>query len=355
MEYVSVGRALRLFEHFDVISGHFHGQVLVHPHPDFRYITLLRHPVDRIVSGYYFLRSSQFETTDYPHVVAARSMSLIEYVSQKTGAAVDALESNMTLHYAAARGAFISSGDLLSAALANIMRYDVVGVVEDLPGFFERLCRRFGWPSPGDAFLENRTTERPSLDAIDPEVRAIIETRNSLDIALYDAVVKIAARTGGFALAHPGDIGERDAQHMASCSVHLVAFNDLPTTRIAIVSGDRASIRAKIAIPQALSGGLIGVIIVRDAAGELVYTANAPLPFVPQSGNDMTTLPLQIDLTMRLGIGHYTLDLCIQHGHHADSAVGAIHRKWLAVDIVGHKHGWFAGTADLEARWTADG
>src|SRR5271156_1665715 len=55
---------LHLLEQFDVLQGHFHGRVLYKIHPNVKYVTILRHPIERFLSYYYYARSFPWE---HPH------------------------------------------------------------------------------------------------------------------------------------------------------------------------------------------------------------------------------------------------------------------------------------------------
>jgi hypothetical protein len=273
-------------------------------------------------------------------------------VSQGSGAAVDANQNNMTIHFAAARGALVSSENMLAAAMANIMRYDVVGVLDDLPGFFDRVAKRFGWSQSGERIHERKTHDRPSLEEVDPEVRAIIESNNVLDIALYEAVRRYVTADGTLPPSAPGDTGERDSQHVDSGSVRLLDFNGNRDARTTVVSGAPARIRAEIGIPATLAGELYAIIVVRDAVDEVVYRA-ATLLDVRRTAEAYILVPLEVELVMRLAEGRYSVDLCVQGGHHSNTSVGVVRRQWLQIDVAGYGKSWFAGIADLEASWGA--
>jgi Sulfotransferase family len=168
---------------------------LVHGHVPFgihdaitrpvRYFTLVRDPIDRVLSHYYFARSHPAHRLYRD--ITEKGMTLRDYVM-----------SGMTGELANGQTALLAgqehdapTGDLslLDRARANVTRhFSAVGVTED----FERTIVLFklalGWRRPLVYESVNVTAGRPDANAIDEETLETIRSLNRLDEVLYHFV-----------------------------------------------------------------------------------------------------------------------------------------------------------------------
>ncbi|HLX37170.1 MAG TPA: hypothetical protein VKR29_05190 [Candidatus Binataceae bacterium] len=141
--------------------------------------TMLRDPVERVVSQYYYDRR-QPETRFHTALNRDR-LTLEQFVSDERFAEIH----NMQTRTLAGVNANASPEELLDAALGNLRdRIAMVGVSERLDESL-LVCRAvFGWRRLIYRHA-NVTPRRPRLDAIAPETLAAIERANSLDRVLY--------------------------------------------------------------------------------------------------------------------------------------------------------------------------
>lgn len=188
-----------------LIVGHM--PVLMHNFVEgpFRYFTVLRHPVDRLVSHYYFVRSNR---NHYLHEIVHRQrLSLEEYCLSDLTVEFD---NDQVRLISGLRSSVPINGinqTHLRQAIDNIERmFSVVGVQDDIAGFFEEFERshhvrmRRG-PS------RNVTRSRPKLAEVPDEVRQKILARSKWDMALYEYA---KARRSGHS-SGPSDVGLRKA------------------------------------------------------------------------------------------------------------------------------------------------
>lgn len=149
------------------------------------YITLLRHPVERMVSHYYYVLG---KPRHYLHnEVAARKMSLSDYVS--SGMSPE-LMNGQTRSISGIRelvwenGNEAASADILAMAKGNLDHFAVIGLSERFDESLILCKRLLGWRN---VFYvkQNVTGSRPPKREISRETLKVIENHNELDLELY--------------------------------------------------------------------------------------------------------------------------------------------------------------------------
>ena len=147
------------------------------------YFTFLRHPVDRVLSHYYYVRSRPDLFGLHDAIVRDR-LSLYEIIEQDL--IVDI--SNMQTRYLAGLPHLFPANAYteahLDSARHNLAAYfGVVGLVEQFDASLLLLRHAFGWR---DCFYVRRNvTRRPAREAIAPETVTLIERKEAYDMALY--------------------------------------------------------------------------------------------------------------------------------------------------------------------------
>ncbi len=162
------------------LHGHFlHGVHAALPGPS-RYLTMLREPVDRHVSSYFFA----LQNPDAPRNrwVRERPTDLDGYLAVLE----DEGRLNRQTHLIAGPALPDEPTDVLARARLHLERdFDLVGLTERFDETLLLAWRRLGWRH----ILYRRvnvTRSRAPLSAISPAQRAAIERANALDIELYD-------------------------------------------------------------------------------------------------------------------------------------------------------------------------
>lgn len=177
-----------------VVAGHmsfFPGEILC---PDRYSLTLLRHPVDRVISAYNFFRnnSNAFVTTN-THL--AKKMDFETYLDCDDSLVRDFVSNAQTNHYSPlgydGTGA-LSEEQKLAAAKSALEKYDLVGVVDDYADFVDVLCFEQKFSPVLNIPVENKTVNRQKYRDIPSHVLARLKSLNELDIELYEHAKKLS-------------------------------------------------------------------------------------------------------------------------------------------------------------------
>jgi hypothetical protein len=169
----------------DVLTGHVHfGIHRWVPGPS-TYMTMLRDPVDRVVSHYHFVLQ---RPEHYLHpIVTAKGYTLHDYVANRITIELDNDQTRYFLlreHREIPFGAMTPG--MLDEAKGTLEAYfPVVGLAERFDDSLVQMQCEFGWL---DVSYERRnvTRDRPSADQIPAATAALIRETNRFDVELCE-------------------------------------------------------------------------------------------------------------------------------------------------------------------------
>ena len=199
------GGTLRIFPHndekeyknfdandYDVFSGHFGFETAVTIGGDI--ITILRNPVDRFLSVYYFWRKLYKTKSEISlNTIIASKYSIDDFVMIKDEPfMLEELYNRATwqiacgsslAHRRRKRSLGKTDQDILQMALANLRTFAVVGIQEDMLSFAHKFTEKFRI----DINVERLNVTRERADIADVSVRTLTKIREwvHLDMELY--------------------------------------------------------------------------------------------------------------------------------------------------------------------------
>jgi len=163
------------------LQGHFIYGAHEYLPQECSYITMLREPVDRVISHYYFIKRSP----DHPlnKMVLDQGMSLESYVT--SGVCDEVSNDQARLVAGVSKESAINVSDMLKIAKQNIDdKFIVAGLVERFDETLMLLKKRLGLRNIFYG-IRNQTVGRPHKEQIPEHILALINERNSADIELY--------------------------------------------------------------------------------------------------------------------------------------------------------------------------
>ena len=153
------------------VIGHFWFGLHEHVARPCRYVTLLRDPVERVVSLYYYAKLEE-------------TMSLEEFARKPPFREVD----NDQVRRIAGVNPPVGecTREMLDLARENLRRhFDVVGTTERMDETLAQLKVKLGWNREIDSYPRNVNAARPSASVLTREAVEAVRARNELDYELW--------------------------------------------------------------------------------------------------------------------------------------------------------------------------
>lgn len=170
------------------------------------YLTMVRDPVDRVLSHYHFMR----RTEDHPLHERAGSMTVREYVGDPSRWDVDNgqvryLTDNLTLPHDR-RYKELGERHLREAKRVLEQEDVIVGTTNRFDLSVLLAADRLGWPAP-HYIRRNVGSERPRAEDLTEETLRLIKDRNRLDMELHRYAQKLLEKR-----TQDAGIGEEDVR-----------------------------------------------------------------------------------------------------------------------------------------------
>ena len=181
--------------HFDLICGHITARNLSAVAGDAIRCTVLREPVDRTLSSYWYFRTYKSTPPEsIRHAVAsAKANSLTEFLRNRTPE-VRRHVVNHQAHCLAGDWScrMLGADELLAAAIENLHTFHWVGITEQLDEGARQLAQVMGWDLPARLSKENVTPCRQHADELRSTELNLIQELVMADSELYRAAAVAA-------------------------------------------------------------------------------------------------------------------------------------------------------------------
>ncbi|MES2072032.1 MAG: Wzt carbohydrate-binding domain-containing protein [Pseudomonadota bacterium] len=189
------------------------------------YCTLLRDPVDRFLSQYYFHRAHREQVLDGsmldPVVITAVKHDLEDYLADQSGEIRRSYVNMQAAHFArrvCPTPENLNDRQLLDAAISSLESYDLVGIFSDTQGFVDAYCQDLDL-HPQRLPVLNVTRERKHAHDFPGALIEQVKRSNQVDFSLYDwARQRFARRRHG--PAGPVGPGYRQRQALTATTQH---------------------------------------------------------------------------------------------------------------------------------------
>lgn len=330
-----------LLERHAVVAGHF-TMADLRPVLDTTFtFTVLRDPIDRVVSLYHFYREQSAAPHYDPRVADTKTHEFEAFVDHLEER-VSPWSNWQTFLLSGAVDCETPPGDLLPAARENLQRINLVGVQDELADTLSSLAAARGWQLTPPAGKVNATRHRLSVADVSPSTIQKLQALNAADVELY----RLARERS------PSRRNRVDAAAGPSISLPPSRVRERGTKQI-IITGAHADTRGGKLIVQAQSAidatNVTVGIQIRDAAGIVIYGINTRLLGQEIAVAAGSVLEVVFHLNLQLANGEYEVTAAVHEG--ADHLERCYH--W--VDAVArfvchapHTH-HFLGIVDLKA------
>jgi len=175
----------QVLRRYEVVCGHISIQDINTHFPDAALFTILRAPVDRCISWYFFAKN--IGQANHEDVIAANNYDIAEFFNLDKNIIYRNIFNRQVRQLAShALTKCIDMPSALQEAKTTLEKCVWVGRYESLENDMSRLGKIF--PEMAEVKLPNlnKTNQRMEILDLDPVLKQRIESYNLFDIALYD-------------------------------------------------------------------------------------------------------------------------------------------------------------------------
>jgi tetratricopeptide (TPR) repeat protein len=178
-------------QNYDLILGHWsYCHVAKLPRPRFLF-SMVRDPVDRVLSNYGFLRSHQgpVDETSAESVRLAKELELEDFLEHEHPQVRSVVDNHQTRFFAEDwRGAQRTTPETLKAALSHLDEFDFIGIHERYHESLQALCALLDWTPWPAGIRVNVTPRRRRVADLPARTLERIRALNAFDLELVDRI-----------------------------------------------------------------------------------------------------------------------------------------------------------------------
>jgi hypothetical protein len=314
------------YGHYDVICAHMSfspGSIL---NARYKYLTILREPLDRALSWLYFA-AFDVHPTDLNAAVREAARDFLVTEGGSYSPALDSILRNpSTTHFMSlvTHESNLSPSDACDAALAGLAKYNLIGFQESIQMFIDALSDEFQVsrrPLP----IANKTSNRLSVNEISPNLRSRLEELTAVDSALYEAAQLLATeRDLKKSVRHTNQSSwsaeqdssldheswdwctcvPKDGVQAISCSATV------PDGSQQARSGDRVTFDFRVTFKNPVKRLLAGFQIFEKESGRMIFGTNTDMLGYSYV-NISTKIALRFNIKLDLNPGAYVAGLAL--------------------------------------------
>jgi hypothetical protein len=340
---------------FSVLSGHIFYDDFESLDPRYRYLTVLRHPVERALSWLRYLANDVPEIEATIELRAGALRFIASDGAETTGPLLESLSNPYVTHFCGVGGTrAMPPRQQVDCAVATLGQYDIVGIYEQLPGFAAEVATLIGgskWPA-----LErvNVTTDRHGNEGESPALRRRLEELNALDLELYGTASREWPRKRRVALPIGSALAELDwvccdlPPPRDGCITSPDAIIGGATLRgtAPLVQGTLATFDVDILLGREVDDLVLGVHVL-DSQEALAFGTNTHLLRQALGRTGPGSYRVSYTVAMDLACGGYTIGFGIAEQTTGGPVTLALARQWLGFDVVPLGESTFTGYARL--------
>jgi len=165
----------------EVVGGHF--GFAAHPKltDPSEYFTVLRDPIERVISEYYFMK---YKGMFYQDLIESENLGLEEYIHHPETFYLNNLQTRLI------SGVGYESGEevtrvIYDQALENLRKFKVFGITEDMGSTLALFYMVLEWKRVPYYLKSNVNDQRPKRESISKEETDAIRERDKYDVMLY--------------------------------------------------------------------------------------------------------------------------------------------------------------------------
>lgn len=175
---------------YDLIEGHYpYGIHHICRIEKPKYVVMLRDPIDRAISNYYFIRQAIGPNYVHPRIEEARQNSIIEFYKKPKNQNIQTrFIAGFLWEYA---GRFISFNNKAGKIITKKAKYNLIneyisfGIKEEYKKSKKIISKKLNLKYESHEDEYRTTDKRPKLDNLESAKRKLLKESNMLDVELY--------------------------------------------------------------------------------------------------------------------------------------------------------------------------
>lgn len=185
--------AIQKYARFRMISGHFLSLLPGDDRSGGRVrLTMLRHPIDRAVSEYFYWRHHSFEGVDDRLAKWAQEYDICTFYRMRENSNETSVTNFYTKHFSTRLSReMLDAASVISLAKRSLSRYGFIGIYEYMHDSMDIFCWQFRLPPVKKIPRVNVTAFRVGVDDLDKETLSRLKEMNDLDIQIYDFALQL--------------------------------------------------------------------------------------------------------------------------------------------------------------------